>query len=331
MISVSAGTGLLDAITSAGGNVDRLLRSAGLHRSALADRDGYIENATFARILELAALETADACFGLHFGERFDPRDIGALGYVVLNSPTVAIALHNVERYLHLHNEAAKVSFSMEHERSHLRFLLAAPTTESTRQHHEYSMALALKALRTLAGSNWHPLEVRLAHKAPENVTEHRRIFGQRTIFGCASNEFAFDNKSLEAPSAAADARLYRILKRHAERLLSEMPRETGLLPVRQAIVEAMQEGVPNLAEVAKRMALSPRTLQRRLDQHGVVFKKLLDDTRRRFALDYLKTRKRSLTEIAFLLGYSEASAFNRAFRRWTGSTPADYRNRHRH
>ena len=330
-ISLAAAAGLLDSVAAGGGNPDRMLGAIGLHRSGLANPDDYIESATFARILELAAIETSDSCFGLHFGEHFDPRDLGALGYVVLNSPSISIAIHNIERYLHMHNEAAKVSFSMDGQRAHLRFVLAASRNEPARQHNEYGMALALKALRNLAGSNWHPLEVRFANPTPENISEHRRFFGCRIVFGSAANEFVFDGKALEQPGTGVDPKLYRILKRHAERMLSEMPQETGpVLPVREAIVEAMHEGAPTLAHVAKTMAVSPRTLERRLKEHGLVFKMLLDDTRRQFALDYLKTRKRSLTEIAYLLGYSEASAFNRAFKRWTGSTPAEYRGQHR-
>jgi len=92
-----------------------------------------------------------------------------------------------------------------------------------------------------------------------------------------------------------------------------------------------MYEGDPTRGRVASKMAMSPRTLERRLKAHKVVFKKLLDDIRRRHALDYLRDRRHSLTEIAFLLGYSETSVFNRAFRRWTGSTPSEYRHKSRH
>jgi AraC-like DNA-binding protein len=91
---------------------------------------------------------------------------------------------------------------------------------------------------------------------------------------------------------------------------------------------QSLREGDPNLAKVAKRIAMGQRTLQRRLREQGVDFKWLVEDTRRRFSLDYLRDRKHTFTEIACLLGYSEVSAFNRAFRRWTGSTPSDYRRR---
>jgi AraC-like DNA-binding protein len=87
-----------------------------------------------------------------------------------------------------------------------------------------------------------------------------------------------------------------------------------------------LRDGDPKIARVAKKIAMSPRTLERRLKERGVFFKKLMDDTRRRFALSYLRDRKNSLTDVAFLLGYSELSAFNRAFKRWTGTTPLDFR-----
>ena len=87
-----------------------------------------------------------------------------------------------------------------------------------------------------------------------------------------------------------------------------------------------MRDGDPKLARVAKKLAVSPRTLQRKLRDYGLEFKKLTEDTRRRFAVNYLRDRKHTLTEVAFLLGYSDVSAFNRAFKRWTGTTPMDYR-----
>jgi AraC-like DNA-binding protein len=107
------------------------------------------------------------------------------------------------------------------------------------------------------------------------------------------------------------------------------MPREDGLLAaVRRAIGEAMRDGDPTLAKVGKKVVTTPRTLQRQLKDHGVDFKRLVDDTRHRFSVNYLRDPTNTLTEIAYLLGYSEVSAFNRAFKRWTGSTPSDYRKK---
>jgi AraC-like DNA-binding protein len=319
-------------MASAGADPDQILRAFGLQRSAFKNSDGFIASSIFARILEEAARATADECFGLHFGEHYNPKNIGPLAYVVLNSATIAVAIENAERYLHIHNEAANLSFGIEGEKAYLRFLLADLAIESPRQHNEYSMAVALNTLRIMAGSHWVPLEVQFAHEAPARTSEHLRVFGSPVLFDCATNALVVDRDFVERQVPAADQRLYRILKQHVERILSEMPRQSDLLcAVRRAIAESMRDGDPKLARVTKKISMSRRTLQRRLKEQGAVFKTLTDDTRRRFALDYLRDRKQTLTEIAFLLGYSEVSAFNRAFKRWTGKTPLDYRRSVRH
>jgi AraC-like DNA-binding protein len=329
MISVAAMTGLLETIAAARGNPDQILRTLGLERSAFRNPEGFIASSTFARILDEAARETADDCFGLHFGEHFNPKDLGPLAYVVLNSPTIAVAIQNAERYIHLHNQAANLSFSIEGEQAHMRFLLVGLVSDSLRQHNECSMAVALNALRIIAGSDWAPREVQFAHEAPAHTSEHLRVFSAPVLFGCAANALVMEREFVERQVPAADQRLYRILKRQAERALSELPRESELLAaVRKTIAESMREGEPKLARVVKKLSMSRRTLERRLKEDGAAFKKLLDDTRRRFALNYLTDRKHTLTEIAFLLGYSEVSAFNRAFKRWTGSTPLEHRRK---
>jgi AraC-like DNA-binding protein len=193
-------------------------------------------------------------------------------------------------------------------------------------------MAVVLKTFRIIAGRDWSPHEVQFVHPAPARDGEHLRVLGDRISFGRATNSLVVEHDFVERQVPAADRKLYRILKAHAERLLDQMPHGNDVLAVaNRAIIASMREGNPTLALVAKKMFTSPRTLERRLKEHKVVFRKLLDDTRHRFALDYLRDDRDSLTQIAFLLGYSETSVFNRAFKRWTGSTPSDYRQGSRH
>ena len=329
MMSVTAATGLVDAIKAAGGDAEQILSTLGLDRAALSRAEGSIACSTFARLLEEAARATSDPFFGLHFGERFNPKNNGPLVYVVLNSPTVAAGFETAARYLHVHNQAATASFSIEGDRVYLRYLLVDPEIESPRQQNEYGMAVVLSTLRLMVGSDWVPQEVHFVHEAGPQIAEHLRVFGAPVLFGCAANALVVEREFFERQVPAADQRLYRILKQYLEGVLNEIPREPDLLAaVRKTIGESMRDGDPKLTRVAKRVAMSPRTLQRQLKEHGVDFKQLMDDTRKHFALNYLRDRRNTLTEIAFLLGYSELSAFNRAFRRWTGSTPLDYRRR---
>ena len=247
----------------------------------------------------------------------------------MVNSPTIEAGFRNAGRYLSVHNQAAKVSFNIEGRFAYVGHLLSDPAIEAPRQHNEYSMAVALNMVRLMAGSSWAPLETHFAHLDPGQHSEQARVFGAPVSFGRAANAFVIEREFLDRQVPAADQRLYPILRHYLDEVLTEVPREDDLLAsIRRAVAESMRHGDPSLTKVGKRIAMGPRTLQRRLKDQGIEFKVLVDDTRRLFALTYLRDPGQTLAEIAYLLGYSEVSAFNRAFRRWTGSTPSDYRRR---
>ena len=329
LISSSVTTGLLDAIAAAGGNPDQFRQSIALDFTALSDAEGFIACVDFARLLEEVAQATGDLCFGLHFGARSNPKNIGPLVYAVLNSPTIAAACETAARYLHVHNQALKLSLNIDDHLAHFAYSYSHIGLEQPRQFSEFTMAGTLNTFRMMAGSQWAPREIQFAHDAPESNAEHLRVFGAPVIFRCASNALVIEREFLDRTVPSADHRLYGILTRYLGEVLNRMPTENGVIAeIRKAVGESLKNGTPKLACVAKSMALSPRTLQRRLEKHGLDFKKLVDDTRHQFALEYLSDRENTLTQIAFLLGYSEVSAFNRAFKRWTGSTPSDSRRK---
>jgi AraC-like DNA-binding protein len=329
LISIAAMTGLLEAITAAGGDPDEILRSLGLDRSVFSQVEGFIPCFVFAGILKEAARTTGDDCFGLHFGEIFDPKSIGPLAYVALNSPTIAAGIENVKRYLHVYDSSATWYFTGEGNRGYIRYVLADLGVEPLRQSNEHGMIIVVNTLRMMVGSQWAPQEVQFAHPEPEDTSEHHRIFRAPVLFGCETNALVIELSFAEREVPAADQQLYQIMRQYLDQVLSEIPREDALFAsIRKAVAESMRDGDPKLARVSKKMAMAPRTLQRRLREYGFDFKKLVEDTRRRFAQNYLKDRKNTLTEVAFLLGYSELSAFNRAFKRWTGSTPLDYQRK---
>jgi AraC-like DNA-binding protein len=329
MISIAATAGLLEAITVAGANPEQILQSFALDPSVFSKPEGFIPCSVFAGILNEAARATGDDCFGLHFGESFNPKNIGPLAYVALNSPTIGAGILNVERYLHVYDSSAKWFFTTEGNRGYIRFVLTGLGAEQLRQSNEHGMAIIVNTLRMMAGSHWAPEEIQFAHDAPEKTAEHHRIFRAPVVFGCETNAVVIELDFIERQVPAADQQLYQIMTQYLDRVLSEMPREDGFLgATRKAIAESMRDGDPKLDRVAKKMGMGSRTLQRRLKEYGFDFKQLVEDTRQRFAVSYLKDAKNTLTEIAFLLGYSELSAFNRAFKRWTRSTPLDYQRR---
>ena len=327
MISIAAATGLVEAIVAAGQDPDRILRSVGLERAVFADRDAFIRAIDFARVLELTAHASGNEAFGLHFGARYHPKDVGILTYVIVNSPIMETAFGNAVRYLRVHNEAARVSSIRRARVAHLRHALPDVPFSLRRQHSAYSLALGVSTIRLMVGSEWAPLEVHFEHPAPSAPADYARVFNAPVLFGRGHNALVVDRELSEREVPAADRRLYEVVRREIERLLDELPVDDPFLAtVRRAIAESLRQGDPQVGGVARRLTVSVRTLQRQLRNSGIDFKRLVDDTRHRLALRYIRHRRHTLTDVAYLLGYSEMSAFDRAFRRWTRTTPRAYR-----
>src|SRR5205814_4046276 len=175
-------------------------------------------------------------------------------------------------------------------------------------------------------------LSVLLAHQSPEDAAEYERTFpGARLVFGAQFYGFEFDATVLDIPLQHADANLHGLMLQHAERMLEELP---PALPVtrrvKALIDEELSNGNAGCAQVAERMQVSARTLERRLEIEGTTFTRLLDEVRERLALRHVGTGELALSEVASLLGFSQTTAFHRAFRRWTGQTPLQYRRSQR-
>ena len=329
MISASVTIGLPEAIQEAGIDSGKVFESLDLDPAVFSRVEGFIPCWSFARVLELAAEISGDASFGLRFGARSNPKNVGALAYAVLNSPTLAAAFEIAARYIHLHNEAARVSFSEENNLSYLAYSVKPLDLDEPRQFVDYGMAAALNTLRFMVGSQWNPREVHFAHEKPPTTSYHLQLFRAPVMFGCVTNAIVLESEFCQRPVPAADPNLFKVLNRYLESVLSELPKTDQRLElIRRKIADVIKDGKPSLRKLAKGMACSARTLQRQLDTYGTDFRSLLDDTRKRLALTYLNDSENTLTQIAFLLGYSEVSAFNRSFKRWTGKTPLHYRRR---
>lgn len=327
LISATVMIGLAQAIDDAGAKADEVLRDLDIDPALLSRTDGFIPCASFARILETTARRTGNEVFGLHFGARSNPKNIGCLAYAVMNSPTVAAAFETAGRYIHLHNEAARLAFAEDQSLGYWSYTLKELHSEGSRQLIDYGMAAALNTIRAMVGSAWSPREVHFAHQAGKAMAAYREVFRSPILFACSTNAFVMDADFCRQPIPAADPNLFGILMGYLDDVLSRMPKKDDAVgPLRMAIAQLVKDGGIKLSSAAKIMAVSPRTLQRQLKQNGLSFAELVEDTRRTLALEYLKNRDNTLTEVAFLLGYSEVSAFNRAFKRWTGKTPMTYR-----
>ena len=321
--------GLLDAVTAQGGSAARVLAHVGLSADDLADPDRLLDIAQVVGLFEAAASETGDDCFGLHLGTTYDFASIGALSYAVLNAPTVDVAVENLARYGQTFVPGGAITLARNGPQVAVGYVLDVADPESCRQHAEGAALVTMRLLRRLIGPDWRPERVDFGHAAPRDTSEHARLLGVPLRFRQPiAMAVVFDGAVLARPIEGADRRLLPIVERHLTEVLASTGGAGGWLDeVRNAIAETLCDGAPTIRTVAKRLGTSVRTLQRRLGEHDAVFSALVDDVRREIALRYLDGTA-ELTEIAFLTGYSELSAFSRAFRRWTGSTPLAERKR---
>jgi AraC-like DNA-binding protein len=275
------------------------------------------------RIADAGARELGDECLGLHLGTRVDFGVFGMLTYAVFNAPTVVTALRNFERYARSHFRGPRIALDITGNAARLAFLVDVPDGTPRRQHAELSAVIGLRIMRRLIRPEWRPRRILFAHDRPPDVAEHERILGAPVEFRHPAHmAFVFDAADLARPVPGADRRLLPIIERHLEELVAAPESTDWLDDVRRAVAGSICDGRLRIASVARLLGLSVRTLQRRLGERGVVFKTLVEDVRRDLAVRYVTDRRTPLTDVAFLVGYSELSAFGRAFRRWTGTSP---------
>jgi AraC-like DNA-binding protein len=274
-----------------------------------------------------AALEcTGDVDLGLKAARECTRGETGALDYAIMSASTGFDAITAASRFIRLVNDALDIRIETRGDRVSARLENCVPLT---RQAADFQMG----ALFAVLGSVWgEPGDTRvtvlLAHPMPADVTEYARTFGSAKLtFGAASYGFEFDAELLRAPQRSADANLHDLMRRHAERMLQELPQALPITRrVKGLIAEELADGHPGCAYIAQRLQMSPRTLERRLELEGTTFTRLLEEVREGLALRYVGDQGLPLAQVAMLLGFSQTTAFHRAFRRWTGQTPLQYR-----
>ncbi len=306
--------------------VDSLLKKAGLTRRQVSDPDARIPYQKHAALLSLAAEATGDDCFGLRLTRSINPKQAGVLGYVLLNSASLGDALANLVRYFHVMSDALEFDLEVGETEVVLVNRITDPLVVDQRQVVECELSLLYRFCQLITGRDLRLIRVDFQHAEPEEARAVRQIFGAPVHYQQRRNAMVMDAGLLDYPIEAADSELLKILKRHCQLILGARPKSDGLVfEVQQLITNLLPSGQPKIDAVAQELGMSTRTLTRRLAEAGVTYKGLLDEVRRKLALQYLKDKRISFKQVAYLLGYSEVSAFYHAFRRWVGSSPLQH------
>ena len=327
-IPVSAASKVVNAAASAGIKPEELCRAAKLDLSALEDLDDQMPFEQLIRLNEYAAQMTGDDAFGLHVGEQTGAKIYGILGYVTMNSGTYGEALNRLIRYQQIRTNAVKFSIDIIGADVHItyHYLITDVSPRNRRQESEEMISTMLQVARKLTGVDLTPREIHFEHAPPENVSEHKRIFRAPVRFNQPLTKLIFDEFVLELPLVEADLTLGSLLERQAEDLLAKSPRH-GIFAnqVRQLIRAGLPVGAARMETICRRLGSSERTLQRKLSEEGTSYKELFEETQRDLSKFYLQKPEMAICEISYLVGFSQTSAFHRAFRRWTGLTPKEF------
>lgn len=309
------------------------LKELKLTEEELVGEQGLIPMATFIMLMEEAAKYLNDPCLGLHYYEELDFRRHGVFGYALLNSKTLGDALALGKRYYCLFQQDTETLIERKGERISLTYAITAKNLPHSRQDAEMTIMSLVALIRQMVDPLWRPDEVHFQHDAPADLSEHKRLLCDKLVFNAPHNRLYFAAAMLDAPFSNVDPQLNQSLTATLNQLLQLRQLPSGddwLKSIQDHIIDALSEGVPPIEAIAERLHMSQRTLQRKLAQHDLTYKELVEYVRRELAINYLKASDIAVQEIAFLLGYSELSTFNRAFKRWTGETPLEYRESRR-
>jgi len=319
---------VVDGLAALGHDPAPILAAAGLADADWDDPDAHVPTAAAFTMWQHAVERTGDADVGLHVALAAPLSAFDVSAYVMLASPTVGAGYERLSRYQRLIHSATRILIEpCAGERTAIRHVLPGGLAVP-RQSAEFLLAIWLRGGRTAASSDWRPAAVRFAHAAPPSTSELERFFGVEPDFAAGENALVVDAALLATPCVRADPALLAILDRHVADLLQRLPQGASLADRVRSVVAAELRGgaAPTQEIVATRVRRSVRSLQRGLAAEGASLSAILDAVRHELALRHLAERRLSIAEVAFLLGYEELSSFYRAFRRWTGTTPGDFR-----
>lgn len=306
---------------------DAALRELGVSPDLLADPAARVSSDLAARAWTGIPRRLECAVFGLRAAELAATTPFDVLDHALAHCHTLREATLALLRYQRLLHDANDVRLEpMPHGEARLSQGLRLP---GPMPEHLSDFIAGQWVLRSaaLSGARLRPSRVELTRAAPDDLTEHRRVFDAPIAFGADRNAVWFEDRHLDLPIARADPSLSAVLRRHADDLLAALPPSNSLATaLHRHLLGTLADGLPDIRKAAAALGVSTRSLQRRLEEQGTSFKDVLDDVRHTLAVSYLRDGSRTVSEVAFLVGFSEVSAFSRAFRRWTGKSAVTFR-----
>lgn len=312
-------------LLSLGANPAEVLAEAGFDATLFDDPNNRISHSDRNHLISHCAARSGCAHLGLLVGSQAGLHSLGLVGLMVEYSPDAGTALRNLVRYLHLHIHGSVVSLETADELAILSYETYQPRVEATDQIADGALALMFNIMRTLCGPDWKPVEICFAHRKPDNTRPFRKVFQSPLRFDAGQNALVFAARHLDKRLPDVAPEQQRLLMKQIDALERRYSQDFAG-QVRGLLRTALVSGQASSTQVATMFSIHSRTLTRRLADLGTNFQQLADEGRFEIARQMLKDSTMAVSSIASMLDYERASAFTRAFRRWSGATPTQWR-----
>ncbi|MCE7991501.1 MAG: AraC family transcriptional regulator [Roseivirga sp.] len=323
--------GLIDFAGRQGADIRPLLAISGQSDAELCQESSTLDAKTFNAVTLAAAEATGDPFFGLHLGESMNMTAAGLVAQITQTSETVLQALQYACDFAQL--ACSSLPMTLIEEDHHYKLIMtpdpvwAKDSQLAVKHTVDGTIVFTINEFHELTRKNHYPIKIELPFAKPSSTAEYERLFQCPVAYNQKQIALYFEKRHLQEKVVTSDYNLLRILVAHAQERIAAIKKENGFYEeVKVSVANLVKPEFPTIDQVAGHLNLSVRTLQRRLSEEGHTFKEIIESLRRDFALSYLKRPELSINEIAYLLSYTDASAFIRSFRRWEGITPNEYR-----
>jgi AraC-like DNA-binding protein len=303
-----------------------LLAAAAINREDCGNPNVRIPTIKMQKLWRLAVAATGDPAFGLAVARQFQPAALHGLGFSWLASDTLHDALGRLVKYSRLINMLP--DFRLEDGRDTVELIISLPDPGPDFVHAATDAALAifLRMCQLTAGTGVMPVHTAMQRPEPVDKTAYEEMFGPSIEYAAPAYRLCFDTALVNTRLPTAQPELARLNDQTVIDYLARYDRNSLTMQVRAKIIEGLPEGRPSQGDIAQTLHTSLRSLQRKLKDEATSFKDLLNETQQELALQYIRDTSRSIGEITYLLGFSEPSNFTRAFKRWTGKSPGEFR-----
>jgi AraC-like DNA-binding protein len=328
LIRVGGAIAIPEVLHDLGADADAIIRAAGLSPEVFADPDNVIPFVALGRLVFGCVAATRCEHFGLLVGQRGSASSLGLVGLLAENSSDVRVALDNLVRHLHMHDGRGVPILEVTSATTSLGYTIFENSIPGAQQIIDSAVAIAFKIMRGLCGESWQPIEVLLPRMTPQDPKPFYNFFKAPVRFGAEHGALIFATEWLAHRVSGANPLIRRLIEDRIGELDVSAGEQFGA-QLRRLVRTLVLTRRCSLEAVAHLFGIEARTLSRRLEQEKIEFRTVVEEVRYEIAQHLLADTSLSMTQVAATLGYSEPSAFSRAFRRWSGTTAVEWKATH--